>query len=242
MLEKITVYLKRTTLLLLGALLVWSAPHLKDAHYRYIVGQKVVKVIGSAGSGSGFHVKAPSGQLYILTNEHVCALADKNRELIVQTPKHFIKRKIVAVYSKHDLCLVEPIPGQKSGLELAGNLTIGEDIILVGHPSGRPLTLSKGEFISKGSIMLIDFKIKAAEGCSIKRGKWIEGGFFFPSVCLMPHSAFGISSPAYPGNSGSPVVNKWGNVVGVLFAGNQSQLNDSYMVPFQELKNFLKDY
>jgi hypothetical protein len=89
---------------------------------------------------------------------------------------------------------------------------------------------------------MVNLEIKSQEECELIDGKWLEGGFFMPSVCIEKISAFGISSPSYPGNSGSPVVNKWGNVVGVLFAGNRTQLNDSYMVPFHELKNFLKDY
>jgi S1-C subfamily serine protease len=242
MLTKINDYLKGTALLILGSLLVWSAPHLKDAHYRYITGSKVVKISSRAGSGSGFHVKAASGQVYILTNEHVCSMANKNRELIVENQTKRIPRKVIAIYKNHDLCLMEALPGQSSGLTLAGSVDIGEDIVLVGHPSGRPLTLSKGEFVLKRTIQLISVNHKTKESCQVANGTWLQGGFFFPSVCLMPFSAFGISSPAYPGNSGSPVVNKWGNVVGVLFAGNQSQLNDSYMVPFHELKKFLKDY
>lgn len=242
MLKKISYYLKRTTITLLCALLVWSAPHLKDAHYRYIIGNQVVKIIGTTGTGSGFHVKAASGKTYILTNEHVCAVADKNQELLVQNSTKTVPRRIIAVYKNHDLCLVESLPGEDNGLKMAKSVSIGEDIVLIGHPSGRPLTLSKGEFVHKKSIPMANFKIKTIEECDSINGSWLDGGFFFPSVCIEKISAFGISSPSYPGNSGSPVVNKWGNVVGVLFAGNTRQLNDNYMVPFHELKNFLKDY
>lgn len=242
MLKKISYYLKRTTLALLCAVLVWSTPHLKDAHYRYIIGSQVVKIIGTEGSGTGFHIKAPSGKTYILTNQHVCAIADKNQELLVENSKKTISRRVIAVYQKHDLCLVEALPGEENGLRMASSLSIGEDIVLIGHPSGRPLTLSKGEFIHKKLIPMMNFKIKTLEECNSVNGTWLDGGFFLPSVCVEQISAFGISSPSYPGNSGSPVVNKWGNVVGVLFAGNRTQLNDNYMVPFHELKNFLKDY
>ena len=242
MLKKISYYLKRTTLALLCAVLVWSTPHLKDAHHRYIVGSQVVKIIGTEGSGTGFHIKAPSGKTYILTNQHVCAIADKNQELLVENSKKMVPRRVIAIYQKHDLCLVEALPGEESGLKMASSLSIGEDIVLIGHPSGRPLTLSKGEFVHKKFIPMVNLEIKTPEECDSINGTWLNGGFFMPSVCVEKISAFGISSPSYPGNSGSPVVNKWGNVVGVLFAGNRTQLNDNYMVPFHELKNFLKDY
>ena len=242
MLKKISYYLKRTTLALLCAVLVWSTPHLKDAHYRYISGSQVVKIIGTEGSGTGFHIKAPSGKTYILTNQHVCAIADKNQELLVENSKKMVPRRVIAVYQKHDLCLVEALPGEENGLRMANSLSIGEDIVLIGHPSGRPLTLSKGEFVHKKFIPMLNLEIRTSEECDSINGTWLDGGFFMPSVCVEKVSAFGISSPSYPGNSGSPVVNKWGNVVGVLFAGNRTQLNDNYMVPFHELKNFLKDY
>jgi S1-C subfamily serine protease len=242
MLKKISYYLKRTALALMCAILVWSTPHLKDAHYRYIIGNQVVKIIGETGTGSGFHIKAPSGKTYILTNQHVCAVADKNQQLLVENSEKLVPRRIVAIYQKHDLCLIEALPGEDNGLRMASSITIGEDIVLIGHPSGRPLTLSKGEFVHKKFIPMVNLEIKSPQQCNLIGGTWLDGGFFMPSVCIEKISAFGISSPSYPGNSGSPVVNKWGNVVGVLFAGNRTQLNDSYMVPFHELKNFLKDY
>lgn len=242
MLKKINYFLKRTTLAILCAFMIWSVPHLKDAHYRYIVGNQVVKIIGESGSGTGFHVQAASGKTYILTNAHVCEIANKNNELLVENSKKIIPRRVIAVYEKHDLCLVEPLPGEESGLKLARSVSIGEDIVLIGHPSGRALTLSKGEFVLKRFIPMISSKHRDEGSCISDGGQWLNGGFFLPSVCAVKVSAYGVSSPSYPGNSGSPVVNKWGNVVGVLFAGNRTQVNDNYMVPFHELKNFLKDY
>jgi V8-like Glu-specific endopeptidase len=58
--------------------------------------------------------------------------------------------------------------------------------------------------------------------------------------CIEIFVSSAISSPIYGGNSGSPVVNKWGNVIGVVFAGNRTQVNDAYMVPLSYVKDFLK--
>jgi S1-C subfamily serine protease len=241
MLKKIIPSLLRATMATLVALLIWAAPHLKDGYTRQVSGSQVVRIVGKQGVGSGFHIKAKSNKTYILTNAHVCGVADEHGILTVQNSKTSIPRRIVAVYKEHDLCLIEPLPQMVGeGLSIASSLLVGEDLVVVGHPAGRPLTLSKGEFILKRIIKLVDRDAKSAEECE---GEWREGiGFFIPSMCIVDFSANGISAPIYPGNSGSPVLNKWGNVVGVVFAGNTTQVHDAYMVPIQELKKFLKDY
>jgi len=241
MVKKLLHLLLRATIGLIIVGVVFNAEHIKDGYYRYSIGDQVVKIIGEGGTGSGFHVKAPSGKTYILTNEHVCQVADKHEKVIVENEKSSIPRRIIAKYQYHDLCLIEGLPGYESGLDIAKNLEIGEDIILIGHPSGRPLTLSKGEFIFSRVISLPKLEIRSEEECQKKSGDWFSFLGFF-NVCLVSSMANGITNPSYPGNSGSPVINKWGNVVGVLFAGNRDQLNDNYMVPLNEVKNFLKDY
>ena len=40
----------------------------------------------------------------------------------------------------------------------------------------------------------------------------------------------------------SPLVNFWGNLVGVLFAGNTQDQFQSFAVPLPYIKDFLKDY
>lgn len=232
----------KTTATVIIFLFVWNIQHIKDGYNRYIIGREVVKIIGQQGSGSGFHVKANSGKTYILTNAHVCQLADKKGNILVQRDQTLISRKVISIYKKHDLCLIDPLPNHSdTGLDVASNLSIGEDIVLIGHPSGRPLTLSKGEFVLNRIIYLIDSSVKNQTACKMKSGIW-QNIFGFIEFCVVPSRANGITSPSYPGNSGSPVVNKWGNVVGVLFAGSIKELNDNYMVPLNEVQNFLKDY
>ena len=47
----------------------------------------------------------------------------------------------------------------------------------------------------------------------------------------------------YPGNSGSPVINMFGNVVGILFAGsNLNYINVNCVVPLEYIENELMAY
>ena len=58
---------------------------------RNTVGKSVVRIFGKnsfgmTSGGTGFSVQAESGKKYILTNKHICNLADKSGFLIVEIP------------------------------------------------------------------------------------------------------------------------------------------------------------
>jgi hypothetical protein len=221
--------------------------NIKDSYYRNEVGDHVVRIynLEETGGGTGFHIIGEkSGEQFILTNSHVCEAASPDGLLLVEQNGEKIERKVIEHYKLHDLCLVEPMPEHEGGIDIAGSLDKGEDTIIVGHPSLRQLTLSHGEYIGKEKIQLLKL-VDFPKEC---KGKLLEGldGMMILLMtgkygCLMSIPTSAISNPSYPGNSGSPVVNKYGNVVGVLFAGNRSQVHDSYMVPLKYIKDFLKD-
>ena len=61
-------------------------------------------------------------------------------------------------------------------------------------------------------------------------------------ACIRKYRSYSTTAVAYPGNSGSPVVNRYGNVIGVLFAGSSQQERDNYVVPLAELKRVLNKF
>jgi hypothetical protein len=166
------------------------------------------------GGGTGFHIEAKSGKTYILTNKHICDMADKTQELHVHYFKDGKKqkavRKIIKKHKSHDLCLMQPLDHlKKKGLILRGeDIYIGKTMYIYGHPGLRPLTFSQGEFIGKTDIHLFKLNIKKEE-CDGEWYKTRENTLFWHlgmrSVCKYKRSAYQITNIIYGGNSGSPV-------------------------------------
>lgn len=215
-----------------------------NIHSNYLresVGNEVVMItrMEGRGGGTGFHVKARSGKTYILTNSHICRAADDRGYVLVkgQNENHSMPRKVIKHYTEHDLCVVEPLPGHE-GIEVAGSSHIGEEAYIFGHPGLRPLTRSQGEIIGREQIKVGD-RVN-------ERGECDNGGemrfTFFGPVCVFTYDAEVVSNPIYGGNSGSPVVDKFGHVIGVVFAGNADLEHGGDIVPLDYVQDFLRKY
>lgn len=211
----------------------------KNAHQYFLkkyVGNKTIKVVNPLNfrnGGSGFYVKAPSGTVYIMTNRHVCELNSNNEVVIIEgnnNPK-FFSRNIIKMDNKHDICIIEA-EQHKSSLDVASRLDEGDLINLVGHPTLQPLTISKGEFIGSRRIGIA--YPPTEKGCK-------KGDREFMFMCISTMNANQITAYSRGGSSGSPVVNVYGNLVGILFAGDRNDQFVTFMVPLRDIKRFLKD-
>jgi serine protease Do len=163
--------------------------------------------------GTGFHVSY-LGKTFILTNKHVCDAGlriDKSKTLRVNN--RIVK--VLKIDTEHDLCAVEAI--MDSGLSLAQKEPSPLDqITLIGHPRGLPTVIRKGAIINHGEPVCI---------------------YYYNGLrCL---EATRISATAYPGNSGSPVLNAFGNIVGVLFAGQNRYPHEPLIVPYSFVQRFI---
>ena len=214
--------------------LVLNAPQFHRNFLRNKVGSEVVMLVGNQSGGTGFAVQTPKGKTYTLTNRHICEIA-QNGVLLANPGGLPLPVRVLKISKKSDLCLVENVP-DKQGLRLASNsLQAGEEFAIVGHPMLLPLTLSRGELISYQEI---EMPTKVDQECDSDE-RQVETMFF--TVCLKKYRAGMTNAVALGGNSGSPVVNFSGDVVGVLFAG----FNDSnwgIIVPLEEIKEFLKEF
>lgn len=195
-----------------------KGPELHLRYLRYTVAPKVVKVTNNGGGGTGFYVKAPSGDTYILTNKHVCGTDPTKKVNVIDQDGTTRVRQIYMVSMDHDLCLIYPAESDVEGLDLQDKgIDVGDQVAIIGHPHLTPLAVARGTYNGQTPMELpFAFMLNIPEVLQVG---WTDAA-------------------SYPGNSGSPVVNFYGDVVGVLFAGSAAHVN--MIVPLTEIKRFLK--
>jgi len=160
---------------------------------------------------TGFHLKY-KGEVFIVTNKHVCDSNVKNVNSKYIQFEDYVG-EIIAIDDLHDLCLVTS--NRDDGLELANKPNEEMDeIILVGFPRGIGKTIRFGHIIEMQTEYI----------------PWIGAVANFYQVSTM----------AYGGNSGSPVCDIYGDVVGVLFAGSPAYPSEPFIVPWIDLVMFLE--
>lgn len=222
-----------------------------DLRERYIINHvkdKVVYVLDprTLRSGStGFFVKAKSGKTVIMTNEHVCHLGKDGQVSLKINDEdfRFYSAKIIEESATSDLCIIES-PFQIDGLTVASGVSQWEKIFVVGHPSLENLTLTEGQVTSFELIQLVLEVNTEKTACEKRGGNFIQDVdaiFGEENFCIKKVFSARTTANVFPGNSGSPVVNKFGNVVGVLFAGNDTS-HFGYFVPTIDVRKMLEAY
>jgi S1-C subfamily serine protease/Tfp pilus assembly protein PilF len=168
-------------------------------------------------SGTGFAI---SSNGYIVTNHHVI---DKAKSIEVKGVNgNFTKKlnaELVVSDEKNDLAIIKIIDPLFSSLGSIpytvrqGVADVGENVFVLGYP----LTSSMGE------------EVKLTNGIvSSKTG--FQGDI----------STYQISAPVQPGNSGGPLFDKNGNLIGVVNAKHTMAENAGYAIKFNYVKNLIE--
>lgn len=231
------------------AILTLRVSEIRHYYLDIVVSPKVVSLTQPSNSGTGgtgFAVTTPSGKVYTLTNAHVCRLAERGM-LVARGESNLAIAllNVLEISSESDLCLLTALPNT-DGLSLATSQSYSEQISTIGHPHLEYLTHSQGFATNKQRIAIV-----VAQNIPQRRCLTEYYGQFSPfspspfleyldgvGVCIKSYDSVRTSMVVYPGNSGSPVVNMWGNVVGVLFASSDRN-NYGYIVPLSNVKRFL---
>ncbi len=243
----LTSVIQGTILSVLILTLSLIGPQLQHHYLRSHVGSQVLYIQnpdGAAirGSATGFAVKAPSGKVYTLTNAHVCALQKDGFVMVGTHPNNpLTPRRVIQVYTYNDLCLVEGMAGYE-GLSLADSYDIGDINHVIGHPLGQAQDFTTGVLKDKVAILLPEEEV-SLDKCngpyqSVER---VQSWLGEMDMCMVKRYAIATNIVIYGGNSGSPMVNSFGNVTGVMFAGN-NRTAWGYAVPLEDVIRFLKAY
>jgi len=212
-------------------------------HWRQII--KITPVDRDDTGGTGFAIKAPSGRILTVTNAHVCEVAQNGKAAARWDNGRYTNLDVLEVDAKHDLCLLSGLPGGIEGLEMAWNdAQINDPVYVIGHPLLYPNTYSEGLVRDRTDIFIVKKQyVEDEQECSDLDLKYkvYPSVFGDVAVCGEEFDSFGMSAKIMPGNSGSPVFNMKGKVVGVVFAGDNRTGDGSY-VPLEHLERILASY
>jgi Do/DeqQ family serine protease len=164
--------------------------------------------------GSGFLI---SGDGYILTNEHVVGQASEIKVTVSGFTKPFKARVVGADYDL-DLAVLK-IDGQNKLPHLklgdADKMKVGDWVIAIGNPYGLDHTVTVGVISAKGRPIDIEdrhYKNLLQTDASIN-----------------------------PGNSGGPLLNLYGEVIGINTAVNAQAQGIGFAIPASTVRSVLDD-
>ena len=228
---------KIVALVALTSVISLEAPYAHRLYIRNIAESSAVQIYGVEGTGSGAQVTLEDGSQVILTNKHICQMTGPLKVKAEGRPLA-VARKIVKISDEHDLCALEPL-SDMDGIKVGSAPEKGDEVYTLGHPRGDALNVAKGEYFDDKVIEMGE-DVKEDGTCAEGSIKSVQTIFGEIQYCAYKRNTIQVSSPTYPGNSGSPVVNKYGRLIGVIFAGNREVENNGFAVPLSYVKEFLK--
>ena len=166
-------------------------------------------VLGRSTQGSGFFI----GQNLVATNYHVINGAHTGKVKLVDQENRFDIEGVTATDKDHDLAIIKVDTLNAPPLLLGDSDTVqqGQTIYAIGNPRGLEGTFSSGEISS----------IR-------ERG-----------TARIRDKVFQFTAAISRGSSGGAVVNRWGEVIGVVTETIDDGQNLNFAIPINTLKTLL---
>jgi len=169
----------------------------------------------SAGSGFIIH---PSG--YMVTNAHVVARSADNKVTFADEPDHQAHpARVVTIDLEHDLAILKidtakPLPYLRLGR--SDDLMIGETVIAIGNPLGYHHTVTTG--------------VIGAVNRTLEFGQEVQY-----------KGLIQVDAALNPGNSGGPLLNINGELIGINTAIRGDAQNIGFAIPVDHLRRMLPE-
>ncbi len=228
--------------------LILCIPNTKDAKaaLKAVVGDSILKVTyrdNPNSGGTGFVIQTPNGNKVLITNAHVCKGGEKEGRVVLTGNKiaRPLEMRIIESKPEEDLCVVEA-PSYIPALRLGSQPGLGQHVSVVGYPYLRPLTLTEGYLRDMAFEVEFYEELEDTPCSQSNQTKKEVETFFGPlKVCSSKFISYDMTVTMYPGNSGSPVLDDAGYVVGVGFAAAQA-MGISNSLRYSALASILSIY
>ncbi|MCB1241481.1 MAG: trypsin-like peptidase domain-containing protein [Akkermansiaceae bacterium] len=168
-----------------------------------------------SGSGTLIH---PDG--YILTNDHV--VQNRPGQVLLQDGSIRPYRLIGRVPEKDLAVILIPSPQPLPVLPLgrSADLLAGEPVLVAGNPGGRGIVFSSGIVSSPSMLMNAPNALVMAHFANDVRDRFIQ-----------------FDAASNPGNSGGPLINAEGRLIGVVSAANPGEQNIGFAIPADRVRS-----
>ena len=177
----------------------------------------VLKVHGASKCGRGIEgsgwVVRPD---YLLTNAHVVAGVSAPSVVI---DGHDVEATVVEYDSKTDLALLHLDTGSLAGLPMDTSAQGGDPVAILGYPQDGPLDLEPARIRAEQRLRSPDIYGKGS----------------------VVRDVFSLRGLIRPGNSGGPIVDGDGRVVGVVFAASVTDGDTGYALTANQVSPFIQD-
>jgi len=178
--------------------------------------------------GTGSIFRSFDNATHILTNKHICRVIEPGGVVDYKGKQYIITH--YKKFADHDLCMVRIAENLGIDLEVAESLAKSSTAAIVsGHPALLPHIVTTGHLSERMDIELM-VGLKPCTEEQIKADP-MTCAFFggYPVVQRLDSQL--VSNLIQPGNSGSAVFNKKGELIGVVFAGTGRDFSFGFIVP-----------
>jgi len=178
----------------------------------------------SRNIGTGFVVDEDGT---IITNQHVVSDQTADYTVVTEDGQEYVVLEILRD-DLNDIAIIKINlgEGQLTPLVLGDSdtLLVGQDVVAIGTPLGQ-----YAGSVTSGIISGLERSVTASSGWFGSTAKTYEG-------------VIQTDAAVNPGNSGGPLINSQGEVIGINFATTAGADNISFAIPINRVKSRLEEY